>query len=161
MTLPALLALAALACLLAAALADIARFEIPDSLSILVLATAIAYGLATPGFGWTSHIAAPVVMFGVGLFLFSRGWMGGGDIKLLVAIAGWTGLAGLPLQLAGVAIAGGGLSLVLLLARGGMASAGHAPDALPRVLRPKAPLPYAVAILAGTAWWASTAWPIH
>lgn len=161
MTLAVIIAAIALACLLAAAVSDIARFEIPDGLSIALLATAVAYGFATPGFGWLSHLAAPLVMFGVGLFIFSRGWMGGGDIKLLVALAAWTGLGGLPLQLASVAIAGGGLSLVLILARGGMAHAGRAPAELPRVFHPDAPLPYAVAIAAGTLWWAAAAWPIR
>lgn len=165
MTLSVIIALIGLACLLTAALVDIFRFEIPDSLSIVLLATAMLYGLATPGFGWLSHLAAPVIMFGVGLFIFSRGWMGGGDIKLLVALAAWTGLAGLPLQLVSIAIAGGALSLVLLVARGGLAlfasSAGRLPETLPKVLRKDAPLPYAVAIAAGTLWWAAAAWPIH
>ncbi len=156
-----ILALLALACVLAAAVADMYCFEIPDSLSIALLVTAAGYGLVTPGFGWLSHIAAPLIMFGVGLLLFSRGWMGGGDIKLLVAIAGWTGLSGLPLQLVGVALAGGVLALVLLTVRGGLARAGRGTAQLPRMFQKDAPLPYAVAIAAGTCWWAWTFWPVR
>jgi prepilin peptidase CpaA len=154
------LALAALACLVAAAIADMRTFEIPNGLSIALLATAVGYGLVTPGFGWLSHGAAVMVMFGLGLLLFSRGWMGGGDIKLLVALAGWTGLPGLPMQLAFVGIAGGGLALVLIIARRGLPAAGLASATLPRMFQGDAPLPYAVAILAGAAWWGRMNWPL-
>lgn len=161
MTIGLMMALLALACLFAAAIADMWRFEIPDGLSIALLVTAAGYGIVTPGFGWISHIAAPLIMFGVGLLLFSRGWMGGGDIKLLVAIAAWTGLSGLPLQLVGVALAGGGLALVLLAVRGSLALAGRDAENMPRLFQKDAPLPYAVAIAAGTCWWAWTVWPVR
>jgi prepilin peptidase CpaA len=154
------LALVALACLAAAAAFDVVTFEIPDTLSIVILATAVGYGLATPGFAWLSHGLAVLVMFGIGLLLFSRDWMGGGDIKVLVAVAGWTGLAALPMQLAYVAIAGGGLALVLIIARRGLAAAGRPAEALPRLFHQDAPLPYAVAILFGTLWWALERWPV-
>jgi prepilin peptidase CpaA len=155
---PEVLAIAALACLVAAAIADIRAYEIPDGLSIALLATAIGYGVLTPGFGWLSHGAAVLLMFGIGLLLFARGWMGGGDVKLLVAVAGWTGLSGLVGQLTAVALAGGMLALVLIIARRGFA--GRPAETLPKLFRPDAPLPYAIAIAAGTGWWAQTAWPI-
>jgi prepilin peptidase CpaA len=155
---PEALAIAALACLVAAAIADIRAYEIPDGLSIALLATAIGYGVLTPGFGWLSHGAAVLLMFGIGLLLFARGWMGGGDVKLLVAIAGWTGLSGLVGQLTAVALAGGMLALVLIIAR--RVLAGRPAKTLPKLFRPDAPLPYAIAIAAGTGWWAQTAWPI-
>jgi prepilin peptidase CpaA len=157
--LPQLFGIAALTCLVAAAIADIRAYEIPDSLSIGLLITALGYGALTPGFGWLSHLAAVALMFGIGLFLFARGWMGGGDVKLLIAVAGWTGLSGLVGQLTGVALAGGVLALVLIIAR--RALAGRAPETLPKLFRPDAPLPYAIAIAAGTGWWAATAWPVH
>lgn len=160
MTIDLALAITALACLVAAAIADMRHFQIPDSLSVALLATAIGHGLATPGFGWLSHAASVAVMFGTGLLLFSRGLMGGGDIKLLVALAGWTGLAGLPLQLAMVAIAGGGLALVLLIARQGLAAAGRPAQALPMMFRSDAPVPYALAILVGGAGWGWLNWPL-
>jgi prepilin peptidase CpaA len=160
LTLPLILALIAFACLVGAAIFDVATFEIPDTLSIVLLATALGYGGLTPGFDWLSHGLALLLMFGIGLLLFSRGWMGGGDIKIMVAVAAWTGLEGLPLQLAYVAIAGGGLALVLIIVRRGLAAAGRAPDTLPKLFQMDAPLPYAVAILIGTTWWAALNWPI-
>jgi prepilin peptidase CpaA len=98
-------------------------------------------------------------MFAAGALLFAIGWMGGGDIKLLTGTAAWVGLKGLPLQLAGVALAGGLLSLVLILVRAGCRRAGIQPEHMPRIFRPDAPLPYAVAIAAGTFWWAWRFWP--
>lgn len=160
MNLPLIFALAALACLVAAAVFDVVTYEIPDTLSVVLLGAALGYGLVTPDFDWLSHGLAVLLMFGVGLLLFSRGWMGGGDIKIMVAVAGWTGLHGLPMQLAYVAIAGGGLALALIIARRGLAAAGRTPDLLPKLFRRDAPLPYAVAILIGTVWWAMLTWPV-
>ncbi|GGE11188.1 hypothetical protein GCM10011529_16940 [Polymorphobacter glacialis] len=160
-------AVIALGCVLAAAIADIRRFEIPDGLSIALVATAIVYGLATPGFVWWSHIAAPLGFFALGLFVFSRGWMGGGDIKLMTGIAAWTGLEGLLAQFVATALAGGILALALIVARRVLASPALASRAfasrragMPRVFQSDAPLPYAIAIAAGTFWWAAKAWPI-
>lgn len=152
---PLVLAALALVCAVLAAGFDVMKFEIPDEISIALVVMAAAYGLMTPGFGWLSHAAAPVIVFGVGLFIFSRGWMGGGDIKLLTALSAWTGLAGLPLLLVGTALAGGVLSLTLLIARRFNADA-HGP----RLIHPGAPLPYAVAILGGAGYFAMRVWPI-
>ncbi len=161
MTLAAVLALVALACVVAAAGFDVWRFEIPDTLSIVLVGTAIGYGLLTPGFGWLSHIAAALLFFAIGLALFASGWMGGGDIKLMTGIAAWTGLWGLVVQLLVTSIAGGLVTLLLLAARAGVARAGVAEARLPRLLHADAPIPYAVAIAIGTLWWAWLAWPLH
>lgn len=152
--------LLALACLVAAALFDCWRFEIPDTLSVVIIAAAIGYGVVTPGFGWISHAAAGLLFFAVGLWLFNRGWMGGGDIKVMTATACWAGLDGLVMQMAAIAIAGGALAAGLLLLRRGLFRAGVDTGALPRLFRPDAPLPYAVAILGGALWWALRVAPL-
>ena len=154
--LPLALALAALACVVAAAICDVRAFEIPDELSIALVVLALVYGALTPGFAWISHIAAPALVFAVGLLLFARGLMGGGDIKLLTALAAWTGFQGLLPLLLGISLAGGALALVLLAARRLLAG-----RPAPRVFAADAPIPYAVAILGGTLWWASLAWPVR
>ncbi len=56
-------------------------------------------------------------MFALGLLAFSRGWLGGGDVKLMTAIAAWTGLAGLPLMFLATSISGGALALVYAVGR--------------------------------------------
>jgi Flp pilus assembly protein protease CpaA len=86
--------------------------------------------------------------------------MGGGDIKLLVATAMWTGLKGLPAFLVGVSLAGGLLALLLLGSRALAGAAGRTPDALPGPLRPGAPMPYALAIAGGAFWWAARSLPL-
>lgn len=154
-----ILPLIALACVLAAPVFDLMRFEIPDILSIVIVIAAIAYGLLTPGFGWLSHIGSTALVFAVLLLAFARNWMGGGDVKLLTAIATWTGLEGLLPQIVATALAGGVLALVLIVARRAVMVSRLAPDRTPRLLQHDAPLPYGVAIAAGTCWWAWQAWP--
>jgi prepilin peptidase CpaA len=160
MTLPLLLAMAAFACLLLACVSDVTRFEIPDSLSIAMLLLAIGFGLLVPGFAWGPHALAVLAMFAVGLLLFALGWMGGGDVKLLVAAAAWTGLAGLPALLIGMAFGGGLLALVLILTRTGARLASLPDDRMPRVFQAGAPMPYAIAITIGAAFWGWRAWPL-
>ncbi len=145
---------AALLCVLAAAVWDVLVFEIPDTLSIVIVVLAIAFGLLQPGFPWISHIAAPLLVFAFGLLAFSRNWLGGGDVKVLTATAAWTGLAGLPVQWAVVAVAGGAMTVVLVAVRMALARGGRDTAALPRIVHRDAPLPYAVAIAVGTFWWA-------
>ena len=145
---------AALLCVLAAAVWDVLHFEIPDTLSIAILMLAIVFGFLQPGFPWLSHIAAPVLVFAFGLLAFSRGWLGGGDVKVLTATAAWTGLGGLAVQWAVVAMAGGAMTVMLFAARAALASGGRDTSQLPRIAQRDAPLPYAVAIAIGTFWWA-------
>lgn len=163
MTLPQGLLLVVLGTVLVAALCDLRRYLIPDSLTLVLLAAALGRGVTTPDFDWVSHVAAPVAVLLVGTLLFSRGWFGGGDVKLLIGLAAWTGLGsftptgplpltGLPLLLALIAFAGGGLAGLLLIGR--RLAAGIDRDQLPPMLHHRGPVPYAVAIAVGTFWWA-------
>ena len=145
----------ALAILVAAAVIDVIRYEIPDAASIGVMLLAAVAGLATPSFGWMSHVAATIAMFAFGLLAFSRNWLGGGDVKLMTAVAAWTGLAGLPVMFVAVSIAGGGLALVYAVGRRLVGSTSGNATSDPPIAR----LPYAVAILIGTVWWAWVAGP--
>lgn len=144
-------------CLLAACLCDLRRFEIPNRLSVALLVLALAHGILNPPFDWGWHAMAVLVMFGVGAGLFALGWMGGGDIKLMVAMAAWTGLSGMPAFLIGMTLAGGVLASFLIVSRMALAAGGRPADSLPGPLRPQAPLPYAIAITAGAFWWAPLA----
>lgn len=151
------LALAGLA-LLAAGLVlaagfDLWRYEIPDTLTILIIAAAVLFGLGTPGFNWPSHAAAGGAFFAFGLLAFARGWLGGGDVKIMTGCACWATLSSLPAQIVLIAMAGGALALVLMLLRRGLVLAGITGDNPPRLLRVGADLPYAVGIAAGMALW--------
>ena len=139
--------------LIVAAIWDVSRFEIPDTISVVILAAAVAYGLATPGFNWISHISAMALFFGCGLFMFSRGWLGGGDVKVMTACAAWAGLSGLLMQLALISVAGGALVGALMLGRVIVRLSGRDPVQTLHLFRADARVPYAVAIAGGVAWW--------
>ena len=99
-----------------AALSDLVRFEIPNAIpiaiSLLFLPTALLLG-------WDltvmlTHVVAGAGALVLGFLLFMRGYIGGGDAKLLAAISIWTGLDALYAYFLFVAIAGGILALLLL-----------------------------------------------
>ena len=130
--------------LVAAAICDARSYRIPNLIPATLLGVFVVFAVvggaqATP----VSSLAALAVgfVFGAGLWLL-RAW-GGGDAKLLAAMAPWVGLAGLPRLLFVMALAGGILALVILL-KARLSSSAAAP---PRHL------PYGIAIAAaGTDW---------
>jgi len=73
---------------------DMITMKIPNRLTLglvgafAVLAVWSGMPLALIG----NHVAASVIMLLVGMFFFSRGWMGGGDAKLCAATALWIGM---------------------------------------------------------------------
>jgi prepilin peptidase CpaA len=138
---------------LASAGFDLWRFEIPDTLTITIMAGAVLFGLGTPGFAWASHAAAGGAFFVFGLLAFTRGWLGGGDVKIMTGCACWASLGTLAEQVVLIAIAGGVLALVLMLLRRSLAMAGVTGDDAPRLVRVGADLPYAVGIAGGMAVW--------
>ena len=111
---------------------------------------AVLFGLGTPGFDW----AEGGDFFAFGLLAFARGWLGGGDVKVMTGCACWATLGTLAAQVVLIAIAGGVLALVLMLLRRGLAVAGVTGDNAPRLVQVGADLPYAVGIAGGMAVWA-------
>lgn len=153
------MALGALACVVTGAISDVRRYEIPNSLTIGLLVTALGYGLATPGFAWASHAAAGGIMFALALLMFQLQWWGGGDTKLITGVAVWASLPELIPLGARISFIGGGLALVLLIGR--RVAAGRAPESLLPMFRRGGPVPYGVAIAIGAIWWARDSWPIN
>ncbi len=124
---------------IAAAILDMRSYTIPNWLAASVL-----LGFAASLFGSYSglsvlglHIAAALMMLLVGFLLFSLNVFGGGDAKLIAAIALWTSFAALPRFLLVMSISGGLLALIILLRRCLLI---HTSEALDRRL------PYGVAI---------------
>ena len=78
--------------LLVAAIGDIRRFIIPNWLNVTVALLAVPFWLTSPDLGWVTvgwqlaFAGGVLLLFGG---LFAAGWMGGGDVKLLVALALW------------------------------------------------------------------------
>jgi prepilin peptidase CpaA len=142
--------------MLVASLHDIATRTIPNKLA-LVLAVAGLAARAADGHLLGSLLAASGV-FALAALCWNRGWMGGGDVKLLgAAAAGMPAGSVLPF-IAAVAMAGGVLAL-FYLAAGRLMPFHRSPrpkSVVARALRAErwrisrgGPLPYACAIAAG------------
>lgn len=117
--------------LIAAAATDITRYRIPNAIVYAIVAAFVAgaiFNFAWPAIVWP--VLAGVAMFLLGAGLFALGLFGGGDVKLIAAMALWTGFADLPRFLLIMGAAGGLIGLVLLLKRRRQqpAMASSAPD---------------------------------
>jgi prepilin peptidase CpaA len=103
-----------------AAVSDLFTMTIPNKLS---LAVAVAFAVFALASGMTSaalvsHLGAGALVLAASFALFSFGWIGGGDAKLAAAVALWFGFSILIDYLVLAAMAGGVLTLALLLLRG-------------------------------------------
>jgi prepilin peptidase CpaA len=146
--------------LLYVATIDVATRLIRNEICLALALLGIASQLASPMQVALSLIAATILLLLL-LVIYTRGWMGGGDVKLLVALA-----IGLPLTsviqlLTVTALAGGVLALVHLMMRqlpyprlapagSSLARRVYAVERW-RHLR-HAPLPYGLAIACGGIW---------
>jgi prepilin peptidase CpaA len=102
--------------LLAAAAIDLSRREIPDWVSLGLLALAIgARAMHWTPDGWISMLVGFVAGFAIGLFLFWRGGFGGGDAKVIAALGAVLGPGPFLSALFYIALAGGGLAMVAIL----------------------------------------------
>ncbi|MEI4233537.1 A24 family peptidase [Roseovarius sp. D22-M7] len=132
-----------------AAANDAVRMRIPNALILYLLAgAALAATLSPPGWlDLAARTAVGLAILGGGLALFARGWMGGGDVKLLAVTALWLGPAATPGLLILTALGGGVLTLALVAARslGAGRLAGHRIAAL---RDPMDRVPYGIAIAA-------------
>jgi len=138
-----------------AAFEDFRRFVIPNLLPIVLCVLWPVYFAFAPSFyGAVSSIGCALAVFLVGAVLFARGWLGGGDVKLLSAAVLWAGPAGTPALLMLTGVLGGALALFLLMPFGSQitmairALLGQPPVSTERGMA--TPVPYGVAI-AGAA----------
>ena len=138
-----------------AAFEDFRRLVIPNLLPIVLCVLWPFYFAAAPSlYGALAAIGCAAAVFLVGAVLFARGWLGGGDVKLLAAATLWVGPAGTPSLLLLTSVLGGALALFLLLPLGGQIAVaargmlGQPPISAERGLA--MPIPYGVAI-AGAA----------
>jgi prepilin peptidase CpaA len=132
MTMPVALHLVPLAgfagLMVTAAFEDLRRLVIPNGLILglcilwpLHLATAPLPTLAAGG----GAALCAAAIFVAGAVLFSRGLIGGGDVKLLAAASLWAGPAATPPLLVLTGLFGGLLSLVLLTPMGTLIAAAR------------------------------------
>ena len=151
---PDLTQLSLLAAALALAIAagsDVRRYMIPDTCSLVLLASFAVYALSgvTEG-AWPLHFAVAVLVFLAGIGVFAAGLAGGGDVKLFATTALWAGpdlLVGLVvvMSLAGGLLAMAALSRAWLLRRFSPVSADRGAE----VSIAQQPIAYGLAIAVG------------
>jgi prepilin peptidase CpaA len=134
------------------AITDVTRFIIPNlvvlALILLFVVTAALLPIETD---WISHFGAALVVFGGGIVLYAIKAFGAGDVKLIAALALWTGFDHLLPFLIYVSLLGGGLALGLLVLRRVIFSlqvgiANGDSVTMPRLLIQGEPVPYGLAI---------------
>ena len=95
------------------------------------------------GLGWSDvgiQLLVATIVFAVFLGTFAAGWMGGGDVKMIAAIALWLPLGSLVDMLMVMAVLGGAITLLLMFDQRRRRRA----EATPRAIE----VPYGVAIAA-------------
>ena len=102
-----------------AAAFDLFTMTIPNKVSMALVASFMVVaplsGMPWPEIG--VHIVTGAAILLVGFGCFVRGWVGGGDAKLLAASVLWLGFDSLPQFLLTVGVLGGVLSITILMFR--------------------------------------------
>jgi len=138
-----------------AAAMDFFTMTIPNRASIALVAGFFAAAVLG-GLGWfdvLKHMAAAVVVLAVAIVLFARGWIGGGDAKLMSAAVLWFGFDQLLDYCVGVTLVGGLLTMLILSYRNVIPPimiAGR--DWAERLHDKKAGVPYGLALGAAALW---------
>ncbi len=153
--------------LLYAAVTDLASRRIPNRLCAALAVVALAWHLLrTPFRLWDPLLAAALLFLPLAWF-WSRGWLGGGDVKFAAALGLWSGLSGLPELLLVTTLAGGVVALGtlllpwfgrrLLVVLASLSAAGLRPAGglAARLATASHGVPYGVALACGGLWiWA-------
>jgi prepilin peptidase CpaA len=137
-----------------AAVFDTWKFIIPNAITVALIALFVVTSLLLPddmGWrDWLEHIGAAAAVLAGGAVLFAFKKMGGGDVKLMTAVAFWAGFGQLADLLLYIALAGGALGIGLMIVRrllfGLMTAASLTKITVPRVLLTGEPVPYGLAI---------------
>lgn len=136
-----------------AGLKDATSYTIPNWISLALLA-AFPIAAVVGGIGWAAAGVSLAVGFGVllvGMLMFALRWVGGGDAKLLAACALWMGATGVLPFLLNTGLAGGALTLGLMVLRRGWLDPliAGGPAWVRRLGDKEGDVPYGVAIAVG------------
>jgi Flp pilus assembly protein protease CpaA len=108
--------LVALFFVLLATVFDLKSREVPDTISLGLLACAVAaMALGYQGPGWGSMLGGLALGFGLSGIFFVLGGLGGGDVKMITALGAAIGHPAIWTALFWIALAGGGFSLIALI----------------------------------------------
>ena len=108
------------AALVAAAVGDLRTRTIPNWLTLAIALGAIVYWWAAAVPLWPDaaiRIGVALAVFCAFALAYAVGMMGGGDVKLLAAIALWLPPAAIPLLLVVMSLAGGAITLFMVARR--------------------------------------------
>jgi prepilin peptidase CpaA len=141
---------------------DLLTMTIPNRVSLALLA---AFAAAAPltGMPWPqvfSHLLAGFATLALGILMFDRGWLGGGDAKLLSAAVLWLGFENVVQYVFLVAALGGVLAATILAYRCLVPPLWVAtqPWAM-RLHDRRTGIPYGLALAAAALWvYPSTSW---
>lgn len=102
-----------------AALSDLRSYTLPNFISIILVVGALAiFAVIQPPlelFAW--HLGVAAVVFVIGFIMFMTGIFGGGDVKVISALALWFGPGNFISFFTYMAIFGGVLAVILLIFR--------------------------------------------
>jgi prepilin peptidase CpaA len=148
-----------------AAAMDLLTMKIPNRISAVLVCAFFPLAALAGLDVWQAldHVAAGMLVLVLGIILFIPGWFGGGDAKLMAAIALWVGFDNLLAYILYVAVAGGMIATIFTSARS---------VPLPKILlgeawalrlhRTDSGIPYGLALAAGallvypqTVWFAA------
>jgi prepilin peptidase CpaA len=146
---------------IAAAIGDVLTMRIPNWLNgataLAVVPMAVLAGMPLDIVPW--HLLAGAVMLVFGFGLFARGYVGGGDAKLLAAAGLWIGWSSLLPFVLVTTLAGGALAIICKLWQ--LVRTEHEARDFAwfrRAIRADLELPYGIAIAAGAVWVYSGTW---
>lgn len=134
---------------------DLVTMTIPNRISLALIAGFFAAALLG-GLEWleiAKHAGVGLGVLVVTILMFSRGWMGGGDAKLLAAASLWFGLDRVLDYVIMVALFGGLLTLLIITYRSFIPPvmiAGR--DWAERLHDKKCGVPYGIALAAAGLW---------
>jgi prepilin peptidase CpaA len=131
------------AALVAAAVGDIRTRTIPNWLNAAIALGAIAFWFASGLDPWPDmaiRFGVAAAVFALFAGAFALGMMGGGDVKLLAAVALWLPPGGVLFLLVAMSLAGGALTIAMW-ARHKLRRSSHTLE-----------IPYGVAIAFGGLW---------
>ncbi len=97
-----------------AAVSDLRYYLIPNRIPLAVAAAYAAIAGFLPLTFVIGGVLTGVAVLALGTLVFARGWMGGGDVKLLAAVSLWAGPTYLSLFAFVTALAGAVLAAVML-----------------------------------------------
>lgn len=145
---PQWLALIFAVLLIAAAIEDAVRLRISNiTVGLIAVGAIVAAAVVGPELALWKNLVVFAALLAVGTPMFATGKFGGGDVKLWAASGLWFDFAGALWMLICVALAGGVLALLVIVLRTIRWSEGLREQVI--LLRPKAGIPYGIAIAAG------------